>query len=97
MSTNIRLIVADKIRTARKPLAMTKVKLAAEGGKHTMTIGRYKTAVPDQTKRYVIFCYGRNVLPHRREMFFGSATDAACWLLDFCGAQRVRQELGIRF
>ncbi len=95
MATNIRLIVAEKIRNARKPLTVTKVKLAAEGGKHTMTIGPYKTAVPDQAKRYAIFCYGRNVLPHRREMFFRSAVDAAVWLIDFCGGQRLRQELNL--
>ncbi|QCO07300.1 hypothetical protein [Azospirillum argentinense] len=95
MAANIRLIVAEKIRNARKPLTVTKVKLAVEGGKHTMTIGRYKTAVPDQNKRYAIFCYGRNVLPHRREMFFRSAADAAVWLIDFCGGQRLRQELNL--
>lgn len=92
---SIRSAVTERISTARRPLTITKVKLAGDGGKHTMTVGRYRTAVPDKARRYAIFCYGRHVPLKRREMFFQSAGDAARWLIDFCGVPRLRQELSL--
>jgi len=82
---NIRQIIARLIM-AGFVIQAEKTKAISSGGKQIVTIGRYRTAVPDPSKGYCIIRYTKQC-KSGEETFFNDlgAWYAANWFADFVG------------